>query len=263
MGPGAKETTADRGGRAPVSCCIITLNEEENIGDCLASVSWADEIVVVDSHSTDATRRIAGEYGARVIEHDFAGHVEQKSYAVAQATHPWVLCLDADERVTPELRASILAALAAPGDHAGFAMPRRTYYLGRYIRHGGWYPDRKVRLFRKDRGHWSGRNPHDRVALAGSAGRLQGDLLHFTYRDISDHLATIEAFSRIASQEMAAAGRKARAVDLLFRGPSKFLKMYLLKLGFLDGTAGLIVAVLSSYYVFLKYARLWELNRGR
>lgn len=246
--------------RAPVSVCIITRDEEENLPACLESVAWADEVVVVDSRSTDRTREIAAAAGARVLERDFPGHIEQKNFAVGEASHDWVLCLDADERLTPELRASVERALADPGDRAGFACARLTFHGGRPIRHGGWYPDRKLRLFDRRRGRWGGRNPHDRVEVDGPVGRLEGDLLHHSYRSLSDHLRQIDFFTTIAAREKRARGRRFRLHDLVLRPPFKFLRMYLLKAGFLDGVPGLVVAVTGAYYVFLKYAKLRELE---
>ncbi len=245
----------------PVSCCIITYNEEGNLEDCLKSVSWADEIVVVDSHSTDRTVETARNHTDRVIDHDFEGHVQQKNYAIDQAKNEWVLCVDADERVSPALKEEMLEALSDPGDTAGFSMPRLTHYLGRFLRRGGWYPDRKLRLFRKDKGRWTGRNPHDRVEVEGPVKEFNGDLLHYSYRDIADHLKTVNSFTTIMAEEMAREGGTSRVIDLIFRGPFKFFKMYVLKGGFLEGKAGLVIAVISSYYVFLKYAKLWELRR--
>ncbi len=248
--------------RPPISVCIITRDEEANLPDCLASVAWADEILVVDSGSRDRTRDIAAAAGARVVEHPFEGHVEQKNFAVSAASHDWILSLDADERLTPELAASVRAALESPGTHAGFACNRRTWHLGRWILHGGWYPDRKVRLFRRDRGRWGGRNPHDHVDLDGPAGLLPGDLLHYSYRDLSAHLRQVDFFTTVSAREKHARGRRAGVLDLTLRPAGKFLRMYLLKAGFLDGFAGFVVAVTGAYYVFLKYAKLRELERG-
>jgi glycosyltransferase involved in cell wall biosynthesis len=237
------------------------MDEEDNIADCLKSADFAQEWIVVDSHSKDATRERAAACGARVVERDWPGHVEQKNFAVDAAVHEWVLCLDADERVSPELRASILAALERNDLPDGFEMARRTWYLGRWIRRGGWYPDRKIRLFRRSKGRWGGVNPHDHLRVEGRVERLEGDLLHYSYRSISDHLKTIDSFTTIAAKEKRAAGRRAGVLDLTLRPFGKFLRMYVLKLGFLEGRAGLVVATLGSYYVFLKYAKLWDLCR--
>ena len=248
--------------RLPVSVCIITKDEEVNLPDCLASVRWADEIVVVDSRSVDRTREIAAAAGARVIERDFPGHIEQKNFAIDQARHDWVLCLDADERLSPELSASVQGALGDPGGCDGFQCARLTFHVGRPIRHGGWYPDRKIRLFDRRRGRWEGRNPHDRVEVQGRVGRLAGDLLHYSYRSISDHLRQIDFFTAIAAKEKRARGERASFARLALRPGWKFLRMYVLKGGFLDGLAGFIVAVLGAYYVFLKYAKLREIERA-
>lgn len=248
--------------RPPLSVCIITLNEADHIEACLASVAFADEWIVVDSHSTDATRELAERHGARVVERDWPGHVAQKNAALELATHDWVLCLDADERVSTELRTSILAALDAAERADGYEMARRTWYLGRWIRHGGWYPDRKLRLFRRSVGRWGGIDPHDHVELDGRTERLAGDLLHFSYDSVSDHLATIDSFTSIAAREKQKRGKRASLLDLVGRPVWKFVRMYLLRGGFLDGWQGFVVAALGSYYVLLKYVKLRELSLG-
>jgi glycosyltransferase involved in cell wall biosynthesis len=250
------------GSRATLSVCVIAGNEEDRIGDCLASVGWADEIVVVDSRSTDRTAEIAAARGARVIVRDWPGYVAQKNFALEQAASDWVLCLDADERVSPRLAESIRGVLAGPPDRtAGYRMARRTFHLGRWILHGGWYPDRKVRLVRRGRARWGGVDPHDRLEADGPVGDLAGDIEHYTYRDIADHLRTIDRFTTVAARELHARGRGGAVLGMLVHPPAKFLKMYLLKAGFLDGAPGFVVAVLGGYYVFLKYAKLWELRR--
>lgn len=248
--------------RPPLSVCVVARDEEAKIADCLRSASFADEWIVVDSHSADRTREIAASLGARVVERDWPGHVEQKNFALSQASHDWVLCLDADERVSDELRASIAEALGAADLPEGFECARRTLYLGRWIRHGGWYPDRKLRLFRRSAGGWTGRNPHDRVEVRGRVVRLRGDLLHLSYDSLADHVATINSFTSIAAQEKRAAGERAGLLDVTLRPAGKFLRMYVLKLGLLDGWPGFAAAVSGAYYVFLKYAKLRETPRG-
>ena len=238
------------------------MNEEDNLPRCLASVAWADEIVVVDSHSTDRTREIAAEAGARVIERDFPGHVEQKNFALSQASHDWVLSLDADEELSPELRTSVEQALANPGDRDGFACNRLSYHLGKWIRHGGWYPDRKVRLCRRAKAAWIGRDPHDSLKVDGKVGRLDGDLLHYTYRDIAAHMRTMNSFTSITARRMFEEGVRFRLHQLLLRPSIHFLKAYVWRAGFLDGVAGLFLAVTGSYYVALKYAKLRELHQA-
>jgi len=250
--------------RPRISACIICFNEEENIRACLESVAWADEIVVVDSFSKDRTVEIAQAFGpqVRVIQREWPGHVEQKNFALDQASGDWALSVDADERVSPELKQEILESLESGAEGvAGFSVPRKTWYLGRWILHGGWYPDRKARLARRGAARWKGVNPHDHLYVNGRVVDLKGDLIHYTYRDISDHLRTIDSFTTISSRELHARGRGHALAHMLLNPVARFVRMYALRLGFLDGAAGFVLAVLSSYYVFLKYAKLWELRR--
>lgn len=257
--------------RAPVTACLITFNEEDNLPAALESVSFADEIIVVDSRSKDRTREVAerfrgvssagAEVRPKVIERDWPGHVEQKNFAIDQAANEWVLCVDADERVSPELRGEIEAVLAEdPQELSGCTMPRKTRYLGRWILRGGWYPDRKLRLFRRSRCRWGGTNPHDHVRAEGLVRNLTGDLYHYSYRSMADHIRTINSFTDIAAREKLKKGVRFPVIRMLLQPPLKFLKMYVLKQGFREGAAGFIVAVLGSLYVFLKYAKLWELR---
>lgn len=247
----------------PLSACIISFNEEDRIADCIRSLDFCDEVVVVDSRSTDRTREIASELGARVIERDWPGHVKQKEFTIREATHDWVLCVDSDERISSALRSEIVALKAAdfPG-MAGWRMPRLTAWLGRWIDRGTWYPDHQLRLFDKRRGHWGGHDPHDRVELEGPIGTLQGDLLHHAYRDLADHVSTITKYTEIMARGLHERGRKASAFDLLVRPPVRFFRFYFLKLGFLLGWRGLALAFLASWYVRLKYVRLFALQRA-
>jgi glycosyltransferase involved in cell wall biosynthesis len=248
--------------RATISACVITLNEEENIRDCLESVKWADEIIVVDSFSKDRTVEIAREYTDRVIQRPWPGHIEQKNFALEQGTRDWLLSIDADERVSPGLAEEIRQVLSQPDrKELGYTVPRKTFYLNRWITHGGWYPNRKLRLVRRGKARWAGVNPHDHLYADGPVGALEGDLLHYTYRDISDHLKTIDNYTTIASRELRAQGKGCALAHMLLNPPARFLKMYVLRLGFLDGVAGFIVAALAAHYVFLKYAKLWESGR--
>ena len=253
------------------TACIITFNEEDNIEAALETVGFADEIIVVDSHSTDRTREIAGgfrgrsrddrEVKPRIIERDWPGHVEQKNFAIDQAQHDWVLCLDADERVSRQLRQEIETVLAVDSPtFVGYTMPRKTNYLGRWILRGGWYPDRKLRLFRKSLGRWGGVNPHDHVRIEGRTQDLRGDLCHYSYRDIADHIRTINDFTDIASIEKQKRHVQYPLLRMLIHPPYKFFKMYIFKQGFREGIQGLIIAILGMFYVFLKYAKLWELQ---
>ncbi|MDP6111519.1 MAG: glycosyltransferase family 2 protein [Planctomycetota bacterium] len=248
--------------RASISAVVICFNEEENIRECLASLAWVDDLVVVDSESTDSTAEIAGEFTERVIERPWPGFVEQKNFAVEQAEHDWVLSVDADEVVTPELRDEICELLSSGNEFAaGYSFPRRTFYLGRWIRHGGWYPDSAIRLFQKSKGRFVGDDPHDRVEVVGDVGHLDNDLVHFNYKNISDHLATVDRFSSVSARVMHEKGKRASLLKLTFKPPVKFFETYIWKLGILDGMAGFVIAVISSYYMFLKFAKLWEMQR--
>lgn len=249
-------------GRPPISACIITFNEEKNIRDCLESVKWVDDIVVVDSLSQDNTIRICREYTDRVFQIDWQGHVKQKNCALEHAKNDWVLCLDADERISPELKEEIERQLSKDDIGVdGFWFPRHSFYLGRWIDHGGWYPDYKIRLFKKSKGRWGGKDPHDKVILNGATKQLSGELLHFVYKNLSHQLQTVDSFSTITAKGMDSESKKFSMTELLIRPPLKFFEVYLIKKGFLDGLPGFIIAVTSSFYVFLKYAKLWELGR--
>ncbi len=249
------------GARPRVSACIIALDEADRLEECLRSLDWADEIVVVDAHSEDGTRELAQRLGARVIERDWPGHVAQKEFAIRAASHDWVFCIDCDERVSPALRAEILAlrGLAFPG-HAGWSMPRLSWYLGRWIRHGSWYPDRQLRLFDRRRGRWGGEDPHDRVELDSRAGELGGDLLHLPYRDLSDHLRRIDRYTTTMAQGLHRRGRKARPSDLVLRPAARFLRFLVLQGGWRLGWRGFLLACLAFHYGQLKYAKLLELS---
>jgi glycosyltransferase involved in cell wall biosynthesis len=237
------------------------MDEEANIEACLKSLSFCDEVVVVDSHSKDRTREIAASLGARVIEQDWLGHIGQKNFAVDSAKNDWVICVDADERVTPELAEAVKRLLSGSEPaHPGYWVGRRNIYLGAWIKHGGWYPDAKVRVFDRKRARWGGTNPHDHVQVQGTTGDLSADLEHLSYRDISHHVTkSIDYFSTISAKEKLAKGQGFVTLQLLFGPPFKFFKMFVLRLGFLDGWRGFVVAALGAFFVLLKYAKLWEL----
>lgn len=246
----------------PVSACIVTRDEEDRLGACLDSLAWCDEILVVDSHSKDGTRELAATRGARVIERDWPGHVAQKEFAVRAARHDWVLCVDADERVAPELREAIEQVRRGGfAGAAGYELSRVSRYLGRWIRHGTWYPDWKLRLFDRRRGAWGGRDPHDRVSVKGAVRRLGGELRHEPYRSFADHLQTIDRYTTITAEQMQREGRRARWLDVVVRPPARFWVFYVLRRGFLDGWRGLLLAYLAAHYVRLKYAKLWVATR--
>jgi glycosyltransferase involved in cell wall biosynthesis len=248
--------------RTPVSACIIAFNEADRIADCIRSVQWCDEILVVDSRSTDATRDVAAELGARVIERDWPGHVAQKQFAIRAAQHDWVMCIDADERMSPELRREVIALrdVGFPGA-VGWKMPRMSCYLGRWIRHGTWYPDLSLRLFDRRHGRWGGMDPHDRVELDDTPGRLRHHLLHHPYRNFAEHLQTIDRYTTIMAQEMHERGRPARVRDVVLRPLFAFVRFYWLKLGVVDGWRGLLLAYLHAHYTRMKYAKLLVLAR--
>jgi glycosyltransferase involved in cell wall biosynthesis len=253
---------------ATVSVCILACDEETELRRCLESVSWADEIVVVvDAKSRDGSEKIARELAHRVEVRPYRGDLEQKSYCCSLAGCDWVLILDPDEELSPELASELRGALAEDGrvegqSYAGFEVNRLTHHLGRWIRHGDFHPDWKLRLFRPSRARWVGLDPHGRVEVPGPVKRLRGDLRHYSFRDLSDHIDRIQLHSGRAALALAASGRRARLRDLVLRPPARFLRGYLLKRGFLDGTAGFVIAVAVSCSVFLKYAKLWELERG-
>lgn len=251
------------GSATPISGCVICWQEADRIADCVRSLQFCDEIIVVDSGSTDGTQAIAAALGARVVENrPFPGYREQRQFAVGQARFDHVLCLDADERCTPAL-ATRVRELARRGLGPAYEMPRRNHYLGAIPRHGLFVPDRKLRLFDRRAVRFAGRPPHDHVEpLPGVAvARLDEPIEHLSYRDFAHHLRTIDSFTRQAAAAMAEEGRRANPFDLLVRPPAVFLKSFVLKLGVLDGWRGLLIAAMAAYTDWLKYWRLWRLPR--
>jgi glycosyltransferase involved in cell wall biosynthesis len=249
--------------RLPISLVIIAQNEAAHIADCLSSADFCAERLVLDGGSRDDTVALARAAGARVETRAFDGWISQKNAALQLARHDWVLSLDADERVSPELRTEILALFAAgPPTREGYELPRLSFHLGRWIRGGGWYPDRKLRLFRKSRGRWAGRDPHDKLHLDGPAGRLRGNLLHYAYRDLQHHLEKMERYTTVAAERLHAEGRGWALPQLLVRPPVAFVRDYLLLAGFRDGRAGLTLAVLSARYQWLRFLKLHRLRRA-
>ncbi|MCX7818473.1 MAG: glycosyltransferase family 2 protein [Kiritimatiellae bacterium] len=248
--------------RPPISACVICFNEERKIRRCLESVRWCAETVVLDSFSTDRTVEIAREYTNRVHQHEWLGYVGQRNLVRSLATQPWLLFLDSDEEVSPGLRDEVIEEFRrGPAPHVGYEFPRMVQYLGRWIRHGEWYPDIKLRLFHRDYGRSEGIEPHDRVVVTGPVKRLRNPLYHYTYDDIEDHVATLNRFSTITAQQKFVAGDRFHWHDLLLRPPLRFIKGYILRAGFLDGTHGLLIALLAAMGAALKYAKLWELHR--
>jgi glycosyltransferase involved in cell wall biosynthesis len=246
-----------------LSACIITYNEADRIDACLRSVSFCDELLVVDSHSTDDTRQRAARHGARVIERDWPGYRSQKQFAVEAAAHDWVLCLDADERVTETLRGEIEALRRAGfAGAAGWSVPRITEYFGRFLRHGNAYPDRLVRLFDRRRGGWSGNEIHENTRVSGRIGRLRGHLEHYSYRSLSDHQARMQRYADLMAQALYERGRRCGLAPVLLNPQWRFVRGYLLRLGFLDGWRGLVFALIESGYVRRKYLGLYLRSRG-
>ena len=243
---------------APLSVAIIALNEEHKLPACLSSVAWADDVVVCDSGSTDRTLELAQCAGARTFQDPWRGFAAHKNLAVERCRHPWVLVLDADERVPPALRDAIEAVLRDAAALDGYFIPRRNYFLGRWIRGGGWSPDDSLRLFRKSRGRFAARSVHETVVVDGRVGRLTTPLDHFTYDSVGDFLRRMERYAALASDELWSAGRRARITDLTVRPVWTFVRMYLLRRGFVDGWRGLLLAGLYACYTFAKYAHLWE-----
>ncbi len=247
---------------AKVSVTVITLNEAANIDGCLDSVSWADEVLVVDSGSTDDTADRARARGARVVVKDWPGYAAQKNFAAEQAAHDWILSLDADERVTPDLAREIEAALGSGPAMAGYRIPRVAWHLGRWIRTTDWYPDYQLRLYDRRRAQWKPKRVHESVAADGAVGQLAHELQHYAYRDLGHHLQTMDRYTTLAAEEMFESGRRASMLDLLLHPPAAFARNYLLRRGFTDGTAGLVISAMNAHYVFLKFAKLREKQRA-
>lgn len=244
--------------RPPVSVTIITLNEEENIARAIRSVSWADEVIVVDSGSIDKTVEIARSLGAKVIQNPWPGYGRQKNFAQESASYDWILNIDADEEVSPELAAEIQGALAQPEEARGFYFPRKTFYLGRWIRHGGWYPNHLVRLADRRRASWTEPKVHEALIVRGMVAGLRSPLHHYAFRSIQEQILTNLNFSHLGSEDLRRSGRRGSLMLLLLKPFGKFLETYLLKRGFLDGMPGLIISINAAHSMFLKYAYLIE-----
>ena len=245
-----------------ISVAIICFNEEKKIERCLQSVSWADEIVILDSHSTDQTVAICKKFTDKVLVHDFDGHIQQKNRVLEHCENDWVFSIDADEVVTDKLKTEIQALKKELEltDISGFFVNRKIKYLGKWIKHSNWYPDYKLRLFRKSKAKWGGVNPHDQIILDGKDSRLSSELEHYSYDSVSDHLRTVDNFTSIISKEYYKKGKRASIINLTLRPIYGFTKSYFIKRGFLEGKRGLIIAIIDSYYVFLKFVKLYEIQ---
>lgn len=247
-----------------ISAAIITFNEAKNIERCLNSVKGiVDEVIVVDSGSTDTTVELAKKLGATVIQNKFEGHIQQKNFAITQTNYNWVLSLDADEAVSEELKQSLLK-VKSNLTAEGYVFSRLTNYCGKWIRHCGWYPDKKMRLFKKGCGSWGGKNPHDKYILNNPERNnfLQGDLLHYTFYEVAEHKAQIAKFTDIAAQSLFELGKKSNWLKIIGKACFKFIRNYFLKLGFLDGVTGFHICRLSAYATYLRYYKLMQLNKA-
>jgi glycosyltransferase involved in cell wall biosynthesis len=241
---------------AKISACIISFNEERKIEDCLKSLQpVVDEIILVDSLSTDDTLKIAEKYTDKIFHQKFLGHIEQKNLAVEKASNDWILSLDCDERLSEELQQSILEIKDRLEQADAYRMPRKTFYIYRWLNHC-WYPDLKTRLFNRKSSHWGGTNPHDHIVTQGkNIIRLKGDIYHYSFDSISDHLKTIDSFTEIGADELVRKNKPVSILSPLSHASWTFFKLYIIKRGFLDGFAGLIVSVLSYMHVFIKYSK--------
>ncbi|HOL69798.1 MAG TPA: glycosyltransferase family 2 protein [Bryobacteraceae bacterium] len=238
-----------------ISATIITCDEERNIARAIESLRCCDEIVVVDSGSTDRTVEIAARLGARVIESPWPGYAKQKNLAASQASYDWIFSIDADEALSEALEAEIWQLKKNGPEHDAYTMPRLAQYLGRWILHSGWYPDRKVRLYNRNKATWVGDFVHESVQVEGSIGHLKSNLLHYTCDSLSEHLRTLDRYTTLAAQEVVARGKKPSWPNLILEPTWTFLQTYFLKLGFLDGVEGLTIAYMAATYTFLKYAK--------
>jgi glycosyltransferase involved in cell wall biosynthesis len=244
----------------PISATVITLNEETNVQGALESLRWADEIIVLDSGSRDATLEIARRYTSRLLHREWTGYVDQKNHAAEQARHDWILSIDADERLSPELIAEIQSLRKTGFPFHGYRIPRVAFFLNRWIRHGDWYPDLQLRLYDRRCGRWQGGRVHESVRVQGEPGVMRGEIQHYTYRSLAAYLRRLELYSALAARDYRDRGRRAGILSLVGNPAVAFLKAYLLRRGFLDGTPGLMVALMGAVSVFFKYATLYELQ---
>ena len=243
-----------------ISAVIITLNEEDNIKDCLKSISWVDEIIVCDAFSKDKTIEICKEYGAKVYQNYWLGHSEQKNYANSKTSFDWILSLDADERLSSELINELRDIRSGSMNKCnGYLIPRCTYYLGCWINHSNWYPNYQLRLFNKKFARWTGK-VHECINLEGKTKYLKSDILHYSYKDLNHHLYKVASSTSLMAMDMYENGIRFRLLNLIITPIDKFITMYFLKLGLLDGIQGFILAVVSSFYRFMQHAKLFEVE---
>ncbi|MBN2029780.1 glycosyltransferase family 2 protein [bacterium] len=245
---------------AVLSAIVITKNEAEHIAECLDSLSFVDEIVVVDSHSVDGTEKIAKRFTDKVYIIMWNGYAKAKQYALEKSTGEWILWLDADERIPPRLAEEIGEVIRENNSFSGYRMPRKAFFLGRWIRHGGWYPGYVVRLFKKEKGRFGDERVHERLILDGSIGTLKSPLIHYTDQSIEHYYDKLNRYTSLAALDLQERGKRVTALGMLFRSIHMFVRMYVLRAGFLDGMEGFLLAVFSANYVFTKYAKLWKLG---
>lgn len=252
--------------RLPVSSFLVCKNEEAHIEECLKSLDFCDEIIVVDSYSTDRTLEICKKFNVKLIQREWPGYKIQKEFACNQTKNDWVLFMDADEVVSYELRAKILELISNPNDvrlkkYSAFRIKRVMFYLGKWWRKGGWYPEYRIRFFKRNKVQWVGAEPHENLNVNGNIGELEGEILHYSYEDIPDQVKKLSSHAFTRAKFDYDFGKRATFYDILAKPPARFLKFYFVKKGFLEGSAGFIVAILESFYTYMKYARLWELER--
>jgi glycosyltransferase involved in cell wall biosynthesis len=246
---------------ANLSVVIITFNEEGNLARCLNSVSWAEEIVIVDSFSQDRTKEVASDFTDKIYDKQWPGFGPAKQFAVEKTSNEWVLSVDADEEVSLELKEQIRRALNSDSEVDGYYLCRQSYFLGKWIRHGGWYPDYVLRLFRKNKAEFTDSKVHEKLTLKGKSAYLNGTLFHYTDPDLESYLAKMNRYTSLSAEELYTEDRRSNLMDILFRPVAIFFKMYILKLGFLDGIQGFLLATYSSIHVLTKYTKLWHLGR--
>jgi glycosyltransferase involved in cell wall biosynthesis len=243
-----------------ISATLITYNEEEKIEGAIKSIlGVVDEIIIVDSFSQDNTLKIARKYPIKIYQREWTDYADQRNYALEKATHSWILNIDADERISSELREEIIKLKGTEPDCDGFSIPRLTYYLGKWIYHSGWYPDRKIRLFKKDKAKWEGKFIHEELIFEGKVKKLTHPVLHFTYRNLEDHLNQINKYSSLGARKLYAQRKKAKWYHFLFLPLFRFIKSYFFQLGFLDGFPGFVISILNGYYIFARYVKLKEI----
>ena len=248
-----------------LTAIVPVFNEEQNLEDCLRGLSWAEEILVVDSYSRDGTLSIARRYTDRILQHEYINSAAQKNWTIPQARHDWVLIVDADERVTDALREEIRRVLRAEGGPPcdGYRIRRQTYFWGKPIRYCGWQHDRVLRLFNRDKGRYEEKEVHADVVIQGKTGDLEAPLIHYTYRDFKQYFAKFQRYTDWGALDLQKRGKEARWYHLLLHPAFRFLRMYIFQRGFLDGLHGLVLCLLAAFSVFTKYAKLWELNQKR